>query len=198
MKSLLFWLLFLFVSTSATAHKIAVDILYQDGIAYVECWMGSDEAAANAPLEVRDSEGNLLHTGKLDEDGFYEYRPTKADLLTFSVNAGLGHKGEAELDLRGVELPSPDKPAFSDEPTMSSTPIPEPVESQKNVPKAVTNKDSRKPQIRSSEGGLTDGERIVLGVICLASLTAALLSYRNQQRIAAIEEKLRARDMDSR
>jgi len=200
MKRNIFFIVFVFGTWSvAAAHKITVDVLYQDGVAYLECWMGSNEPASSAKLEVLDSEGNVIHSGQLDEEGFYEYRPTRADVLTFSVNAGLGHKGEAELDLREVDLPSPSGQSSSLADTGEiSPPTPEPTRPD-TIPYATeTRGGSERPQIRSSHGGLTDGERIVLGIICLASLAAALLGYRNQKRIAAIEEKLGARDMDSR
>lgn len=170
---------------SADAHRITVDALYDDGVVYLECWLGSGDPAAGGKLTVTDATGDTIHTAVLDAEGYTEFRPSAAVSLTFTVDAGAGHKGMATLDLTGIDLQPIAGAAQITPPPSTTTP-------------ASGQSMSRRPSLRSSHGGLTDGERVVLGIICLASLAAAYLGYRNQKRIAAIEDKLRARDLDSR
>lgn len=174
---------------TAWSHALTVDCLFEDGTIYVESWEGTNEPTKGGKLTVLDSQDRVVHTAVLDDEGCYEYRPQKAERLTFTVDAGRGHKAKTTLNLTGQSL-EPERDLVQPEaspPEMEGrdTPPPGPV------------RESKRPSLRSSQGGLTTGERIIMGLICIASLAAAYLGYRNQQRIAVIEETLRARDIDT-
>ncbi len=214
MKHSATFMLFLLFCSPVFAHKITVDALYDNGVVYVECWLGSGDPAAGADLTVTDEEGNTLLAAKLDDDGYYEYKPVKGGQLLFTVDAHLGHKGEYELDLSGIEIvnkdsqeavsTAPDKMTIGQETEASqsadgdgASATAAPAEGQVQQAPAKEKAENR-PRLRETRGGLSEGERVILGIICLASVTAAYLGYRNQRRISALEELLRARNMDSR
>ncbi len=167
---------------AAWSHALTVDCLFVDGTIYVESWESTKEPTKGAKLTILDSQERVVHTAVLDAKGRYQYRPQVAGKLTFVVDAGHGHKATTTLDLTGQSL-KPTRDAVPDEAQPSA--LSEPA------------RGSNRPSLRSSRGGLTTGERVILGLICIASLTAAYLGYRNQQRIAVIEETLRARGIDT-
>ena len=87
----------------AHAHKVVVSA-YADGT-YIEGEIGfsSGDMAANTVVEVFDDAGNKVGETKTDEDGIFQFTPTKATPLTFKANLGQGHIATYRMEVD--ELP---------------------------------------------------------------------------------------------
>ncbi len=87
----------------AHAHKVVVSA-YADGT-YIEGEIGfsSGDMAANTVVEVFDDAGNKVGETKTDEEGIFQFTPTKATPLIFRANLGQGHIANYRMEVD--ELP---------------------------------------------------------------------------------------------
>lgn len=76
------------------AHNVTVFAWVEGDRVYVETKFSGGRKAKNAPIEVYDSQGNLLLTGRTDAEGAFAFSaPQKSD-LTIVLLAGMGHRAE--------------------------------------------------------------------------------------------------------
>lgn len=80
--------------TPVLAHNVTVFAWVEGDRVHVETKFSGGRKAKSAPIEVYDSEGNLLLTGRTDAEGAFAFSaPQKSD-LNIVLLAGMGHRAE--------------------------------------------------------------------------------------------------------
>ena len=90
-----FWLLY--------AHKVNLFVYVKDNKVYCEGYYPDGKKVKGGVIRVYDKEKNTLLTGKTDENGIFSFVPEAKKDLKIVLDAGMGHKVEAEI--RAEELP---------------------------------------------------------------------------------------------
>uniref|UniRef100_A0A7V4E240 Uncharacterized protein n=1 Tax=candidate division WOR-3 bacterium TaxID=2052148 RepID=A0A7V4E240_UNCW3 len=102
-KSLLFlsffWLLY--------AHKVNLFVYVKDNKVYCEGYYPDGKKVKGGVIRVYDKEKKPLLTGKTDENGIFSFIPKVKKDLKIVLDAGMGHKAEAEI--KAEELPMIEK-----------------------------------------------------------------------------------------
>lgn len=91
------------LAAPAWAHGVDIFAWLENDRIIVECDLGHDTPAANANVEVTDSDtGRELLQGKMGEDGRYSFPVPEVVRqghgIVISVNAGQGHRGQWKMD----------------------------------------------------------------------------------------------------
>lgn len=87
-------LLFLFLPSTAHAHKVSLFAWVENDTVYTESYFGGEKKAIGGLIKVYDLSGNQLLEGKTDENGAFSFRiPQKTD-LKIVLEATMGHKTE--------------------------------------------------------------------------------------------------------
>ncbi len=82
------------VSGSAWAHSVVVFAWVEGDTVYVEGKFGSGRKVVDSPVEVYDSQGNLLLTGTTDKNGEFSFKARRKSEMKVVLLAGMGHRGE--------------------------------------------------------------------------------------------------------
>jgi len=75
------------------AHKIIVFAWAEGNTVYTESHFNSGKSAKNSQVQVLNSNGNLLHSGRTDLNGSFIFKIQSKQNLRIEVDAGSGHKG---------------------------------------------------------------------------------------------------------
>jgi nickel transport protein len=90
-------LLFLFVPTLSTAHRVNVFAWMEGDTVYTESFFSDGTKSVDSRIDVFDPKGKLLLTGNTDEEGRFSFKiPDKTD-LKIVLNASMGHRAEYVL-----------------------------------------------------------------------------------------------------
>ncbi len=101
------------LSSQAYAHKVSMFAYYEDGKVSVEGYFADGKKAQESEVEVFDSEGNKILSGKTGAEGLFVFTPPAVESLRITLDAGLGHKTEYRLDLDDIgeeNIPNTDAP----------------------------------------------------------------------------------------
>lgn len=105
-------LLLLGMPTRAWAHKVNVFAYVEGDQVVVEAYFPDGRKCRDSTVEVFDSQGNRVLTGKTDAEGHFAFRPPVRTDLLIRLIASMGHQAEytvSAAELSGVE-PLPSKP----------------------------------------------------------------------------------------
>jgi nickel transport protein len=81
-------------TTTVMAHKIIVFAWVEQGRIHIEGSFGSNRPAKNCVIQVKNTNGALVHQGLTDTQGLYSFDlPDQVESLTVELNAGSGHSG---------------------------------------------------------------------------------------------------------
>lgn len=98
----IFLLLFLSLAAPASAHRVNVFAWVEGDTVNTESFFSDGKKASNAQIEVFDSRGERLLSGKTDKEGMFSFKlPDKTD-LKIVLHASMGHR--AEFNLSGSEV----------------------------------------------------------------------------------------------
>lgn len=100
----------LLVCHQAQAHKVSVFAWIEGDTVHVESKFSGGRKAVAAPVEVYDSQGNLLLKGVTDDAGTFTFKVPQKTEMKVVLLAGMGHKGEWTIplsDLGDVKLKTP-------------------------------------------------------------------------------------------
>ena len=86
------------VSSPVYAHKVVVSAYAEDTFIEGEIGFSGGEMAADIVVEVFDENGEKLGETKTDEEGIFQFTPTKAVAHIFKANLGAGHIAEYRLE----------------------------------------------------------------------------------------------------
>lgn len=104
-KTIVWIIAILAVPLCALGHRLSVFGWVEGDTAFVTGKFMGGGKPRNCDIEVKDKEGNLLVTGKTDENGDFSFPvPEKTDLI-ITIDAGMGHMGSwtiPEEELSGV------------------------------------------------------------------------------------------------
>ncbi len=100
-------ILFLMVPGFAHAHKVIIFAWVEEGMIMSQSHFGSKRNAKNCNINVVDGKGQIVHTGKTDDQGNYSFKiPENIDsALVLNLDAGPGHKAHwkiSESELKAV------------------------------------------------------------------------------------------------
>jgi nickel transport protein len=95
--------LFFLAGGTALAHKVSVFAYTESGTVYTESYFSDGSPVAKGTIEVYDSDGDLLLTGKTDPKGLFNFLIPKKDALKIVIEASMGHKNSFTLPKSEVE-----------------------------------------------------------------------------------------------
>jgi len=199
------WFFLLAAAVTTNAHNVTVFAWVDGDTVYVESKFSGGRTAKNAPIEVLDGAGNLILSGKTDEQGKFSFQVPGKTEMKVVLHAGMGHKAIWSIpaeDLEGLDTlpPAPAAATVKQRPAPVASPQPmEPsaaaesvgptaLEIEKTVEKVLDKKlkpvlkmlaDSRPsgPDIRDILGGIG----YIFGLVGLA----AYLRYRRSGKSSA-------------
>jgi nickel transport protein len=107
----------LLVCSQAMAHNVTVFAWVDGETVHVESKFSGGRKPVAAPVEVYDSQGNLLLKGVTDDNGEFSFKVPEITEMKVILQAGMGHKGEWTIllsDLEGVGIDTPPQTAETD------------------------------------------------------------------------------------
>ncbi len=106
------WLFCLFVSTPCMAHRVNLFAWLEGDTVFTESFFSDGTKSIDSRIDVFDPEGEILLTGKTDDNGRFSFKiPEKTD-LTIVLNASMGHRVEYILsagEMTGIKSSLDDK-----------------------------------------------------------------------------------------
>jgi nickel transport protein len=107
MKNVLIAFLFLLLPLSAFAHKISAFVDFEGDKVTVMSYFSDGAPVKGGKVEVYDKKtGELLLTGKTDENGEFSFKLEKPTDLKVVVTGELGHKAVSEVEQTATETKS--------------------------------------------------------------------------------------------
>ena len=79
-------------SPSAFAHKVNIFAYVESDTVYTESYFSDGKKVKGGKIEVYDSQGKKLLEGITDNQGQFNFKPTKRDDLKIVINASMGHR----------------------------------------------------------------------------------------------------------
>ncbi|SNY93549.1 nickel transport protein [Cohaesibacter sp. ES.047] len=83
----------------AEAHKVIASAYAEGPIIEGEIGFSNGDMATDAVVEVFDDQDNKLGEATTDEDGIFQFTPTKAVPHIFKANLGAGHVAEFRMEV---------------------------------------------------------------------------------------------------
>ena len=90
------------LSVPAYAHKVIASAYAEGPIIEGEIGFSNGDMAAESVVEVYDDNGNKLGETQTDEDGVFQFTPTKAVPHVFKANLGAGHVAEFRMEVEDL------------------------------------------------------------------------------------------------
>lgn len=81
----------------AIAHKVTIFAYVEGGKVYTESYYSDGTRCRQSVIEVFDSSGKKILSGKTDEKGEFSFVPQKASELRLVLSASMGHRNETTL-----------------------------------------------------------------------------------------------------
>ena len=114
----------LLVCSQARAHKVTVFAWVEGDTVHVESKFSGGRKTVAAPVEVYDSQGNLLLKGVTDDQGAFAFKAPQKTEMKVVLLAGMGHRGEWTIQLSDFENTgdaTPSQPPKTDAPSSPMT-----------------------------------------------------------------------------
>ncbi|WP_319532113.1 cobalt ABC transporter permease [uncultured Cohaesibacter sp.] len=86
----------------ADAHKVIASAYAEGPIIEGEVGFSNGDMASKIAVEIFDDKGNKLGEAKTDEDGIFQFTPTKAVAHIFKANLGAGHVAEFRMEVEDL------------------------------------------------------------------------------------------------
>ncbi len=96
-------LLCLLAGRFAYAHKVIVFAYVEGDTVYCESKLAGGKKVRQGKIEVYDPKGNILLTGKTDDNGEFFFKIPKKTDLRIILNAGQGHRAEWIIQKQEME-----------------------------------------------------------------------------------------------
>ena len=100
-----YFLCLLVISPSAFAHKVNIFAYVEGDTVYTESYFPDGKKVKGGIIEVYDNNGEKLLEGVTDNEGKFNFKPTKKDDLKIVVNASLGHRNSYILSQHEFSAP---------------------------------------------------------------------------------------------
>jgi nickel transport protein len=96
-------LVFNFLGGVAQAHNVTVFAWVEGDTVHVESKFSGGRKPVQSPVEVYDSQGNLLLKGLTDDNGEFSFKVPKKTEMKIVLLAGMGHRAEWKVPLKDLE-----------------------------------------------------------------------------------------------
>jgi nickel transport protein len=96
-KTVLIAVLVFLCTAAVYAHRITVFGWVEGDTVYLEGNFSGGTKPKDAVIQVFDPDENLLHEGRTDENGEYNFKVPKISTLKVLINAGAGHQATCEI-----------------------------------------------------------------------------------------------------
>ena len=80
------------LSPSAFAHKVNIFAFVEGDTVYTESYFPDGKKVEGGKIEIYDSQNKKLLEGITDNEGQFNFKPTKKDNLRIVINASMGHR----------------------------------------------------------------------------------------------------------
>lgn len=167
----------------AAGHAIDVESFGEGGDLVIQVWTG-DDYAAGAEIEILQENGELVVSGRADENGMFRWTPTRAIPLTVNVYAEAGHETEFTVEAGAVQAIMDGAAGGGDAGASAEAAGPDPGAEAEPVARTA---------VYSSQQQLQQGIRILAGFTFILALAAAWLGWQNRKRIQRLEDRLNGR-----
>ncbi|ADU97485.1 hypothetical protein Theam_1524 [Thermovibrio ammonificans HB-1] len=109
----------------ALAHKISAFVDVEDNTVHLVSYFSDGTPVKNGKVEVLDSSGKVVLTGRTDKNGEFDFKVKKPGTYTAVVIAELGHRAKASFTVGKEELqpPAPSSPSGSSAVSKVSEPV---------------------------------------------------------------------------
>jgi nickel transport protein len=107
--------------SQALAHNVTVFAWVEGDTVHVESKFSGGRRPVAAPVEVYDTQGNLLLKGVTDDKGEFIFKVPKKTAMKVVLLAGMGHKGEWSIPFSDLEAVSADAATQAAETNSSSS-----------------------------------------------------------------------------
>jgi len=97
--TVMIWLFCLFVSTPCMAHRVNLFAWVEGDTVFTESFFSDGAKSVGSRIDVFDPEGEILLTGKTDDEGRFSFKIPKKTDLTIVLNASKGHRVEYILSV---------------------------------------------------------------------------------------------------
>jgi nickel transport protein len=114
----------LLVCSQVGAHKVTVFAWVEGDTVHVESKFSGGRKTVAAPVEVYDSQGNLLLKGVTDDQGAFAFKAPQKTEMKIVLLAGMGHRGEWTIqrsDFENTDVATPSQPPKTDSPSSPMT-----------------------------------------------------------------------------
>ncbi len=88
------WLFCLFISIPCMAHRVNLFAWVEGDTVFTESFFSDGAKSIGSRIDVFDPEGEMLLTGKTDDEGRFSFKIPKKTDLTIVLNASIGHRVE--------------------------------------------------------------------------------------------------------
>jgi nickel transport protein len=90
-------------SLPVLAHKLNVFAYVEGSTIYVEAYFSDGVLPADSEVTVTNAAGNVVDSGRTNQDGEYSFTVKQVEDLNIKVNAGMGHVAEYTLGSDDVD-----------------------------------------------------------------------------------------------
>jgi nickel transport protein len=120
-------LAFLLAAAPVSAHRVNLFAWVEGGTVYVESRFPDGTKVHEGLIQVLDSAGKELLSGKTNDQGEFSFKIPKQDNLTIVLEAGMGHRTEWPLSRQDLAAGEATDPATAAAPSAApSSPAPTP------------------------------------------------------------------------
>ncbi len=180
-------LLLMLACSISNAHRLDLAYYIEEDHLVIEAWMGGNDPVVEGEVTLMDDTGNILASGVTDENGRYRWPIELIQNLTVQVYAERGHQ-------KAIELSADELKELAKQVSASSLPVNQEVESGTDVVSNKThesqNTQPTRSHVRSTQDQFGMPERTILGLTFILAASAAWMSYRNNQKLSAIEDAI--------
>ncbi len=96
-KILILIIILISLSAPLFAHRISISGWVEGDRVYVEGSFSGGTRPIDSIIQVFDKEGNILHEGRTDQNGEYNFKIPETTTLEVLINAGAGHQARCTI-----------------------------------------------------------------------------------------------------
>ncbi|WP_316859698.1 cobalt ABC transporter permease [uncultured Cohaesibacter sp.] len=148
----------------AYAHKVIASAFAEGEVIEGEIGFSNGEMAVNAVVEVFDENDNKIGETVTDEDGIFQYKPTKKIVHIFRSNLGAGHIASYRMEVDEL----PEIAGAADQPQQAAT-------DEKSEPVAS---DASAPAPAKPQGQMQSVDPAMLKAIVAEEVSAQLKQFK--------------------
>lgn len=163
--------------SQAWAHRMHVFPRFEGQTVSITVSFGRNAPAVGAKIEVHDSDGNLLHQGRSDQRGQFQFPVRRAKELTIVADDGAGHRSTLTISrerLLAAGITSSDRVNDGQPPIASDTDY--------SLEQRLNALSQRVAQLEDQQQQPSEAWRYATGILLLLATTLAALLWQRWRR----------------